>query len=312
VKWEWVVAAFVALIAVILGAYFICDPEKKVLNAGVRARLGGNYIALSDGVTHYQWEGSLEGPVVVLVHGATIPMWVWHHLAADLAEGGFRVLRYDKFGRGYSDRPDLTYNRNLYRKQLLELVDGLGLKTPFDLVGLSLGGATAVNFTATYPGRVRKLVLIAPVINNFKVPSLFQVPVLGEFAVRLNGIRFMVGRFREQLQTLPDFGIYQKRYTEQTTYKGFQCSLLSMIRNDALGNYDAAYQTVGNQARDILLIWGTEDAEITSAMIGDVRTLMPNVQFQPVDGAGHGIVLEKPGLINAMVEKFLEDPSRVN
>ena len=100
------------------------------------------------GVTHYQWEGPLEGPVVVLVHGATVPMWVWNRLAADLAEGGFRVLRYDKFGRGYSDRPDLRYNRNLYRKQLLELVDKLGLKKPFDLVGLSLGGATAVNFTS--------------------------------------------------------------------------------------------------------------------------------------------------------------------
>jgi pimeloyl-ACP methyl ester carboxylesterase len=311
-KWKWVAAVFVAVIAAVVGGYFICDPEKKMLDAGIRARLGGNYIALSDGVTHYQWEGALEGPVVVLVHGATVPMWVWNHLSADLAEGGFRVLRYDKFGRGYSDRPDLPYNRNFYRKQLLELADGLELKTPFDLVGLSLGGATVVNFTATYPDRVRKLVLIAPVINNLKVPTLFQVPVLGEFAVRLNGIKFMVRRFREQLQTVPDFKIYQKRYTEQTAYKGFQRSLLSMIRNDALGNYDAAYQTVGNQVRDILLIWGTEDAEITSAMIGDVRTLMPNLQFRPVDGAGHGVVLEKPFLINAMVEKFLEAPSRVN
>jgi len=311
-KWKWVAAVLVALIAVAVGAYFICDPEKKVLNEGLRARLGGNYIALSDGVTHYQWDGSREGPVVVLVHGATVPMWVWDHLAADLAEGGFRVLRYDKFGRGYSDRPDLPYNRNLYRRQLLELVDGLELKTPFDLVGLSLGGATAVNFTATYPHRVRKLVLIAPVINDFKVPVLFQVPVLGEFAARLIGIRFMVSRFREQLQTVPDVKAYQKHYVEQTTYKGFQRSLLSMIRNDALGNYDAAYQTVGNQARDILLIWGTEDAEITSAMIGDVRTLMPNLQFRPVDEAGHGIVLEKPDRIHALIERFLGDPSHAN
>lgn len=311
-KWKWVAAVFVALVAVVVGGYYTCDPEKKVLNEGVRTRLGGNYVTLSDGVTHYQWEGPLEGQVVVLVHGATVPMWVWKNLAADLAEGGFRVLRYDKFGRGYSDRPDIPYNRDLYRKQLLELVDELGLKHPFDLVGLSLGGATAVNFTATYPDRVRKLVLIAPVINDFKVPVLFQVPVLGEFAARLIGIRLIVSRFREQLQTVPDFKSYQKRYVEQTTYKGFQRSLLSMIRNDALGDYDAAYQTVGNQARDILLIWGTDDAEITRVMIGNVRTLIPNLQFRPVEGAGHGIVLEKGDLINAMVESFLGDPSRLN
>jgi pimeloyl-ACP methyl ester carboxylesterase len=310
-KWKWVAVVLAAIVACAAGSYFFLDPEKKMLNADARTRFGGAFITLSDGVTHYQWEGPLEGPVVVLVHGATVPMWVWQNLAADLTEGGFRVLRYDKFGRGYSDRPDLSYNRNLYRKQLLELVDGLELKTPFDLVGLSLGGATAVNFTATYPGRVRKLVLIAPVINDFEVPTLFQVPVLGEFAARLIGIRFIVNRFSEQLQTVPDVMTYQKLFIEQTTYKGFQRSFLSMIRNDALGNYDAAYQAVGKQARDILLIWGTDDDEITRAMIDDVRTLMPALQFQAVVGAGHGIVFEKPDLVNTAIETFLNAQSRL-
>jgi len=102
-KWKWVAAVLTALVAFAAGSYFFLDPEKKELSEGVRAQIGGNYVALSDGVTRYQWEGPSEGPVVVLVHGATIPMWVWKNLAADLAEGGFRVLRYDKFGRGYSD-----------------------------------------------------------------------------------------------------------------------------------------------------------------------------------------------------------------
>jgi len=79
---------------------------------------------------------------------------------------------------------------------------------------------------------------------------------------------------------------------EQTTYKGFQRSILSMLRNDALGDYSKAYQIVGKQKRDILLIWGTADTEITKEMITDIRSFIPRLKFKPVEGVGHGIVCQ--------------------
>ena len=85
------------------------------------------------------------------MHGATIPMWIWDPQVESLTKAGFSVLRYDLYGRGYSDRPHTEYNRDLYRSQLLELLDQLGIKEPVDLVGMSLGGAIATDFTANYP-----------------------------------------------------------------------------------------------------------------------------------------------------------------
>lgn len=281
------------------------DPEKLELDASSRDVLGGTYCVLSDGVTHYVLSGPANGPLVVLVHGGTAPLWIWNSLAQNLTQHGHRVLRYDQFGRGFSDRPVRTYNRALYARQLGELTDWLDLPKPFDLLGVSLGGAIAVHYTAHHPTHVRKLVLISPLINNYKIPALLRLPVVGELVLRLVGMRFMLHRFADLADTVPDFEPYRKRFEQQTAFKGFQRTLLSMMRNDALGNYDAVYRMVGRQRREVLLVWGRRDTEITPEMIADVRRLVPQLEFRPAPGAGHGIVLERPDLINRVVVEFL-------
>ncbi|MBW2545387.1 MAG: alpha/beta hydrolase [Deltaproteobacteria bacterium] len=302
---KWLSAFLALLIILLVGIYYIFDPENNELNEAARARLGGTYIQLSDGITHYKLEGPDNGSVVVLVHGGTVPIWTWDKQVQALNNTGFRTLSYDKYGRGYSDRPDVTYDQDLYKRQLLELVDKLALTEPFDLVGLSLGGGTAVNFTARYPDRVRKLVLISPLINNFKVPSFFRIPVFGEFMARIAGIRVIVNRFVSLFEKNPESEKYTRLFVEQTTYKGFQRSVLSMLRNDAVGDYSNAYQIIGNQKRDILLIWGTADTEITKEMIRDIRSFIPHLKFKPVEDVGHGIVFQEPDTVNNLIIGFL-------
>ena len=304
-RWRWLAAILIGLLVLAGGIYLILDPETNELNAAVRAKLGGTYVRLSDGFTHYKLEGPQDAKVVVLVHGATVPIWTWDQQVRALTAAGFRVLSYDTFGRGYSDRPDVRYDQELYERQLLELVDKLGLATPFDLVGLSLGGGTAVNFTARHPERVDKLVLISPLINNFKVPSFFGIPVVGEFLARLAGIRVIANRFAALVESHPESEKYTRLFMEQTTYRGFQHSILSMLRNNAVRDYRAAYQAVGRQKRAVLLIWGTEDVEITKQMIGDIQSLIPRLTFKPVGGVGHGIVFQKPETVNELIINFL-------
>jgi pimeloyl-ACP methyl ester carboxylesterase len=302
---KWLSALSGVLILVLVGTYYILDPETNELNEAVRKQLGGTYINLSDGMTHYKLEGPDNGRVVVLVHGGTVPIWTWDRQVQALNRAGFRTLRYDKYGRGYSDRPDVTYDQELYKKQLVELVDTLAVTEPFDMVGLSLGGGTAVNFTARYPERVRKLVLISPLINNFKVPSFFHIPVFGEFMARSAGVGVIVNRFVSLFENNPDSETYTRLFKEQTTYTGFQRSILSMLRNDAVGDYRNAYRIVGDQNRDILLIWGTADTEITQEMIDSIRSAIPRLTFQPVEGVGHGIVFQEPDTVNNLLLGFL-------
>ena len=306
-NWKRLLIQIAILIILLIGVFYLLDnPEKKVLNKAERARLGGTFIKLSHGFTHYKLEGQGRGKMVVLVHGETVPMWNWDQLSKKLQGRGRRVLRYDMFGRGYSVRPDVTYDQELYRKQLLELVDKLGLKEPFDLVGYSLGGGTAVNFTATYPKRVRKLILVSPIINNFKPPIIFRTPAIGELSARLIGIRILVKQFKSLLGNNPDSEKYVKLFTEQTTYKGFQRSILSMLRNNAMGDYSKAYKMVGSQKRDVCLLWGTEDNEVTKEMIKEARSYIPHLNYKQVEGVGHGIVFQKPDFVNNFIVSCLD------
>ncbi|MEN8120248.1 MAG: alpha/beta hydrolase [Bacteroidota bacterium] len=304
-KGEKVIAIFVIIIALLVGAYYILDPENKTLDDSEREKLGGTYIELSDGFTHYKLTGPVDGKLVVLVHGGTIPIWTWDKQVEALNSAGYRVLTYDKFGRGYSDRPDITYDQELYKRQLLELVDKLELNQKINLVGLSVGGGTVVNFTADYPGRVDKLVLVSPLINNFKLPAIFQIPIIGEFIARLIGVKTIVKRFNNLIEGNPNAEKYKSLFIEQTTYKGFQQSLLSMLRNDAVRDYTKAYQKLAKQDREIMLIWGTNDTEITKEMIKDIRSFLPHLMFKPVEGVGHGIVFQKPEKINSLIIDFL-------
>jgi pimeloyl-ACP methyl ester carboxylesterase len=236
-----------------------------------------------------------------------LPHWTWDNQVKALTQAGFRVLRYDQYGRGYSDRPDLIYNQELYQKQLLELLDRLSLKEPANLIGLSLGGGTAITFTALHPNRVNRLILIAPVIENYRVPAVLRYPIIGELIARTVGIGIIEKRLFSLYGDHPDAEKYHQLFSQQVSYRGFRQSLLSLLRHDALGDYTKAYDTVGRQERRCLLIWGTGDHEITQEMIKAIRSRMPNLDFEPVEGADHGIVFKEPELVNQLVVDFLTE-----
>jgi pimeloyl-ACP methyl ester carboxylesterase len=190
----------VALLLACVGIYVATNRETMVLDAKTRAKLGGTYAALSDGVTHYRLEGPERGKPVVLLHGGTIPMLTGDALAPDLARTGFRVLRYDMYGR------------KRYVGQLKELLDNLQWKEPVDVVGYSFGGAIAAAFTAQYPGRVRRPVLISPLARDYKRPRVFLVPVLGEFLGRVFGAKVIERRAGGLHKRIHDPGVAETRH----------------------------------------------------------------------------------------------------
>ena len=128
--------------------------ENIKLNATTRATASGSFVELTDGVTHYELGGPEDGAAVVLIHGFMVPYFIYDPTFDFLTNSGFRVLRYDLFGRGWSDRPRLPYNVDFYVRQLRDLLDALWLPTPLSLVGLSLGGIISAAFSVRCPGCV--------------------------------------------------------------------------------------------------------------------------------------------------------------
>jgi pimeloyl-ACP methyl ester carboxylesterase len=113
---------------------------------------------LKSGVAiHYQQVG--EGPDVVMVHGITGNLAVWHlHIVPALSER-FRVLTYDLRGHGYSDTPPSGYSPDAMATDLLELLDELDIERPV-VIGHSYGADIALYFAARHPERVREVIAI--------------------------------------------------------------------------------------------------------------------------------------------------------
>ena len=234
-------------------------------------------------------------------------MWIWDPQVPALTGAGFRVLRYDLYGRGMSDRPEVEYDRQLFGAQLLDLLDALAIEEPVDLVGLSFGAATAATFAARHPQRVRRLVLLAPLLDySDQSPSgIATMPGIGEFLARVIGVPRTVRRARQFLSECGQLGKYTDQFEVQVNYRGYARSLLSMMRSDALGDYRAAYRAVGTQDRRVLLIWGDADREVLRAHVEEIRAAIPGMQYRELSDVGHGLTLQDRDGVNRLLVEFL-------
>jgi pimeloyl-ACP methyl ester carboxylesterase len=116
-----------------------------------------------DGARLY-WEAAGAGPAVVLIHGFTLDTRMWDDQFLPLAER-FQVVRYDLRGFGQSALPTEGEPYS-HVDDLQALLDALQLRSP-SLVGLSKGGAVAIDFALTHPQAVRSLALIDTVLGGF-------------------------------------------------------------------------------------------------------------------------------------------------
>jgi pimeloyl-ACP methyl ester carboxylesterase len=282
--------------------------ESQTLDDTTRATLPGSFVQLSDGVTHYEIGGPETGPSVVLVHGFSVPSFVWDPTFERLADTGFRVLRYDLYGRGYSDRPMLKYNLDLFRRQLRELITVLEIGSPLNLIGLSMGAPIVLSFADRYRRKVAKLILISPA--GFPVPMpwptrLARLPGIGELFFGLLGQGPFLKAMAKGMYDPKLVDHFLERFRPQMKFVGFKRALLSTMRRGMLGNFTSLYKSVGAKAPLMMLIWGRDDQTVPFAHSQFVIDLIPGIHFFPVANAGHIAHYEQPELVNNRIVGFL-------
>ncbi|RME19624.1 MAG: alpha/beta fold hydrolase, partial [Candidatus Zixiibacteriota bacterium] len=115
------------------------------------------YADLGDMRMYYEAYGS--GPPVVMLHGFTLDRRMWYPNIGAL-QREYRVLLPDARGHGLSDAPETGYSRDHRVEDLRRLVTALQLDT-FHLVGLSMGGSTAIGYALKYQLQLRSLTLVS-------------------------------------------------------------------------------------------------------------------------------------------------------
>jgi pimeloyl-ACP methyl ester carboxylesterase len=287
--------------------------ETRELNEFTRKEASGSFIKLSDGFTHYELSNPEAEHTVVLVHGFSGPYFIFDPTFEFLKQSGFRVLRYDLFGRGFSDRPEGRYNIDLFVRQLADLLDALRCTRPVSLVGLSTGGPITAAFSALHPDRVQKLVLIDPIgAKPHPVMRLLKVaamPLLGEAILSLVKNDRLTKNIASDFYGRELVENIQSKYAVQMQYKGFRRAVLSSVRNNMLGSFLGVYEQVGKMDLPVLLFWGSNDPAVPFEHSDILRRTIPGIEFQIIQNCGHVPHYERPEEVNPILLAFLNGPS---
>ena len=285
--------------------------ETIELTSDVRSSLPGEFVELSDGYVHYELVGPEDGEVVVLVHGFSAGSFVWDNNFDYLVGEGFRVLRYDLYGRGFSDRPNLRYDFELFTRQLYELVHKLELTTrKFNLVGLSMGSGVCVIFTDLYPELVNRVSLIDPMgfsiggYSNRILYGLMKTPGLNRLFKRYMNHEFLLESQKEDFPESMVIDYYLKKYREQLNYKGFLRAIHSTADNLKFTGLRDAYERIGKRV-PMQLFWGEKDKTIPFHVSKEVLDAVPSINFHPILNAGHQPQYSHPNEVNLRLRDFL-------
>src|SRR5947207_12736182 len=306
-RWPiWLFEAIVATLELFWGLYVFADMEQRDLNEVTRARMPGQFVRLSDGYTHYEFAGPADGRVVVLAAGFSVPYYIWDPTFNALTAAGFRVLRYDYYGRGYSDRPSIPFNDDMYVRQLDELLKSLGITGPVDLTGISFGGSFITSFADKYPNRVRSLIYFdASIRRPYPLSLLEHVPPVWGYLTVLLEERFWADDQMSDFLHPERFPDWPKRYQEQMQFKGFRRSRLLEIRSNADVDQSDQLKRVGEHPRPVLVIWGKQDKTVPFDESEFLMESLPNGRLVPVEGSGHLPQWEQPDIVHRELIGFL-------
>lgn len=113
---------------------------------------------LANGINLHYWRVG-EGPDVVMLHGLSGNLAVWHLKMVPILRRAYRVTTYDLRGHGRSDAPPTGYTTHDMAEDLRGLMDALEIERAH-LIGHSLGADIALHLALLYPERADRLVLV--------------------------------------------------------------------------------------------------------------------------------------------------------
>lgn len=284
--------------------------ETKDLDERTRKEASGSFVQLSDGFTHYELSHPEAKETVVLVHGFSTPYFIYDPTFEFLTQSGFRVLRYDLYGRGFSDRPETPYNVDLFVRQLADLIAALQIAGPVSLVGLSMGGPITATFTLRFPERVNKLVWIDPAgarpVFPLLTTKIARIPGLGEAILNLIGTDGVAQNIAADIFDRSSIELFHDRYLIQMQYRGFKHAILSTVRSGMLGSFLDEYRQIGKMNKPVLLFWGRDDHTVPFEHSDILKQAIPQLKFHAVEGCGHIPHYEKAEEVNPILLRFLQ------
>jgi pimeloyl-ACP methyl ester carboxylesterase len=272
--------------------------------------------------------GPEDGPAVVLIHGFSGDMTLWHFQWKALAKST-RVVLYDQRGHGRSG-PGAggDYSLEALGKDLRAVLDADCPSGPVAVIGHSLGGMAVLAFAAEFPeefgGRVRAVVLANTAASDLirSVAGGLGVRLaqfLASSTLRLASNRDRVHRIRARaLAGRGDLAFAATRLTNFGPHP--PPSLVEYVAGVGARAPVEVWSDLLVSLIEMNLVHALEHVRApTLIIVGDVDRLtppasalamkhaLPDAQMVVFKGAGHCTMLERHEQFNRVVEGFLAE-----
>ncbi|HEX5998315.1 MAG TPA: alpha/beta hydrolase [Hyphomicrobiaceae bacterium] len=228
---------------------------------------------------------------------------------------GRRCITWSARGYPMSDAPadEKLYGQDFFNRDAIAVLDAAGIDKAH-VVGLSMGGYTALMLAARHPDRVVSCVAAAAgsgalkaTREQFIAESRAQADAF-EKAGRIDAEAYGLSRTRVQLQVKDPIAwrAFVENLAEHSAHAA--AATLRTIQAGRASLYDLESE-LSAIAAPVLLMLGDEDEPCLDVNLW-MKRLLPNARLAVLPGSGHAINLEEPALFNALVAQFLADVER--
>ncbi len=313
------------------------------------------YISLPLGETFIRWDnveknsGNSNRPVLLLLHGATVPGWQFDALIPELIRSNtlmrHRVLSIDLYGHGRSARPNTKYSLDLFTKQVIGVIDQCcgGCQHIIGL-GHSMGSAVLAHVATIKQQMLRHLIFVAPMLDYKSLnplSRLLSLPMVGEALMQNSIVPTLKKRrmTRYRAINMPHLGErFINEIESRSNEISFSDMLLRMFRHDAVGDQTAVYQRLADSVSErsdgsiqplkVHVIWGSEDNVANEKQIIRILFQLGNVEddnimdeagraslekhgvtFNKIEGLEHNLLLSHPKICAHDILMFLNKHS---
>ena len=287
------------------------DPaEGRILTATYRER---TTTATGDLKLAYQEWGPDDGPVILALHGFGVSGHMFDEFG-QRASDRYRLINLDQRGHGDSEwAPDGDYTRETFVADVEAVREGLGFQQVI-LMGHSMGGLNAVEYTFQHPDRVSALILVdvGPeaakegvdnIMRFTRGPDELDFDEFVQNAMRFNTRRTEENireRMRHRLRPLENgkwTWKFDKRFREGE----------GAVRSGSEISSDELWRRFRELAPPVLLVRGGQSDILSQEVAERVVAEVASARLVVVPEAGHSVPGDNPDGFTAAITEFLDD-----
>ena len=265
---------------------------------GVNGLNGVSHPAM--GATSWRFDGreDADAPLIVFSNSllTDLHLWDWTIAKLKVAYPGYRFLRYNT--RGYECGSREAVSADLLADDIADLLDHLGIEKCHMVIGVSLGGISALTFAVRHPGRLDKFVACdCNVASSEKNTQAWK----------------------ERIALARSEGGW-KKLADQTVVRWFTVESarawtegIRLVREQVLKASSQGFEDCVAALCDVNLVDKIKQIEVPGLclvgkkdgvlpeMMASFATTIPKSSFVEIDGAGHLPMVEQPqAFVNAL------------